>query len=305
MGELSILNKPKNEDLIEKYLSYFKHSEQSMATRKSAINYFIKRFGYKGNLLDIEKKNLIDYFNYLNQSDELVLSSKKLKWTILKNLVGFCNDYYEDVMEKAIILPKFTIKWKLVHKKSDSNKDVIATETELKQILDCFEITSNRNYLIFKIFVDTGMRIGELESIDYDKINTKKRIIETKGKAGLKAYYITKKTNDVLKYFINNRKELSLDTKALFLSSHLKRMSKRNIQKILHQALNHLKIKKDITAHTFRRTINTYRKKMGCDLEDRKILLNQKVNDVNFESYTKLKYEDFIELYDKWYPYNF
>lgn len=305
MGELSILNKLTNEDLIEKYLSYFKHSNQSMATRKSAINYFIKKFGFKKNLLDIEKKNLIDYFNYLNQSNELSLSSKRLKWTILKNFIEFCNDYYENIIEKAIILPKFTIKWKLIHKDSNSNKDVVATETELKQILDYFEITSNRNYLIFKIFTETGMRIGELENIDYDNIDTEKRIIETKGKTGKKAYYITKRTNERMKYFIGNRRKLNLETKALFLSSHLKRMSKRNIQKILCNAVKHLKIEKEITAHTFRRTINTYRKKMGCSLEDRKVLLNQKVSDVNFESYVKLKYNDFIELYDKWYPYSF
>jgi len=43
---------------------------------------------------------------------------------------------------------------------------------------------------------------------------------------------------------------------------------------------------------------------MGCPSEDRKILLNHKVQDVNMESYVKLNYNQYIELYDKWYPYS-
>ena len=59
-----------------------------------------------------------------------------------------------------------------------------------------------------------------------------------------------------------------------------------------------------MSCHTFRRTINTFRKLMGCPSEDRKILLNHKVQDVNMESYVKLNYNQYIELYDKWYPYS-
>ena len=43
---------------------------------------------------------------------------------------------------------------------------------------------------------------------------------------------------------------------------------------------------------------------MGCPSEDRKILLNHKVKDVNIESYVKLNYEEYLQLYDDWYPYN-
>lgn len=34
-------------------------------------------------------------------------------------------------------------------------------------------------------------------------------------------------------------------------------------------------------------------------------VLSQKINDVNSESCIKLKYDNFIQLYDKWYPYKF
>ncbi len=42
---------------------------------------------------------------------------------------------------------------------------------------------------------------------------------------------------------------------------------------------------------------------MGCPSEDRRILLCHRVQDVNYNCYVKLNYEDYIALYDKWYPY--
>ena len=283
----------------------FSHSEQSISTRKSALNYFFQkdRFSYTKHILDIEKNHIIDYFNYLNHSKKISLRTKKLKWTIFKNFVQFCNEYYEDLIEKPVIFPKILLKWKNIHPEAESNKDIIATESELEEILDYFEIRNKRNYLIFKILVDTGMRVGELTNIDYDKVNCKRRTIETNGKTGKKIYYTTKTLSNELVYFIENRKEIRINSKALFISQQLKRISKRYIQNLVKDCLIDLGIKKQITPHTFRRTINTCRKKLGCIQEDRKILLSQAINDVNFESYVKLQYQDFIELYDKWYPY--
>ena len=52
--------------------------------------------------------------------------------------------------------------------------------------------------------------------------------------------------------------------------------------------------KRNITCHTFRRTINDLRKDMGCPLEDRKILLGHKVRDVNVRSYTNSDYREYL-----------
>jgi len=39
----------------------------------------------------------------------------------------------------------------------------------------------------------------------------------------------------------------------------------------------------------------------GCPNEDRKILVSHKVQDVNIESYVKMNYKQYIELYEKSY----
>ena len=62
-------------------------------------------------------------------------------------------------------------------------------------------------------------------------------------------------------------------------------------------------IKKHISVQPFRRVLNTYRKKLGCPNEDRKILLNHKTSDVNVEHYLDLNYKEFVKLYDQWNPF--
>ena len=148
------------------------------------------------------------------------------------------------------------------------------------------------------------MRKGELINIDYNTVDLKKRFNKTKGKRGTKIYYISSDLRDYLEAFIQERKLIKTKDKALFISSHLQRYEKRAFNQYLLKVLRNLGIDKNVTCHTFRRTLNTLRKLMGCPAEDRKILINHKISDVNVNHYIKLNYEQYIQLYDRWNPFN-
>ena len=100
-----------------------------------------------------------------------------------------------------------------------------------------------------------------------------------------------------------SQKKQSLNNDIFFLTNRLEKYSNRIFNLLLKNACKKLGIEKNITCHTFRRTINTFRKKIGCSNEDRKILLNHKVNDVNIESYLIYDHEEYLSLYDKFNPY--
>jgi len=117
------------------------------------------------------------------------------------------------------------------------------------------------------------MRLGELLSVQVKDLNVAKRFVNCRGKN-------------------------------LFLNSQNKPFNTCLIQKILERIRNKRKTTNWITPHTFRRTLNTLRKKMGCDNETAKILLGHKINDVNIESYTIFNYEDYIAFFDKYNPYS-
>jgi len=298
-----------NEHLKDKYLNRF---NGSASTRKSALRYFFGKnqsktsFGFNNHISKIAKGDLMDYFDWLNNLDTISIETKKLKWTILKSLLEYLMEYYDDFM---VIIPKKTVNWNKIHKESNSNKDVIMNKKEVKKILDYLKLNHYQYYLIFRTLTETGMRKGGLINIDYDNVDIKKRYIKTKEKSGRVVYYVSKELAKELDIYLEERKSKSFYQKdgkilkAFFVSNRGRRFADRPFNLFLKGVLDKLNIKKNITCHSFRRTINTLRKKMGCPNEDRKILLNHKTQDVNLNSYVKLRYNDFIKLYDRWNPY--
>jgi len=148
------------------------------------------------------------------------------------------------------------------------------------------------------------MRLGELLSVQVKDLNVAKRFVNCRGKTGEKTYYISEILAKDLKVYLNGRKKIQTKLNVLFLNSQNKPFNTRLIQKILERIRNKRKTTNWTTPHTFRRTLNTLRKKMGCDNETAKILLGHKINDVNIESYTIFNYEDYIAFFDKYNPYS-
>ena len=299
---------PSNDEIIRKYLNRYNHSEQSVATRKSALNYFFKKkyFNYKKHVFEISKKELLDYFDYLNQLNSIGLTTKQLKWTLLKSFLDYCVDYYEDDFDFIIKFPNRLVKWKATHKEPDSNADVFLTVEAIKKILDKIRGYNYTYYLIFRLFAESGPRKGELINMDYDKINLEKRYFVTIGKRGRKAYYFSKDLRSKLEDFVIERKLIKVDSKALFLSTHFKRFSNRPFNKYLKKITPQVGIKENVTCQVFRRSLNALRFQMGCtDDVILRILLNHSVKGVNFNNYVKksIDYEKHLSYYDEWYPF--
>ncbi|MFW9876629.1 MAG: tyrosine-type recombinase/integrase [Candidatus Thorarchaeota archaeon] len=291
-----------NRQIIDRYLKRFSHSKASQSMRKYALQYFFDSnfFGYNRHIFNLTKRDVIDYFDYLNHMDTISLQTKKNKWNIFRSFLQFIMEYYDDLV---IIIPHYSIQWKPLHKKPDSNKDVVMEKEEVKLILDHMYNRNYNYYILFRLLAETGMRIGELINLDCEDVNMKKRYVEVEGKTGRKVYYFSEGLARHLEIYLKERIGKETDSNALFLSIQKKRYALRTINHYTRNCVIRLNIEKWISCHTFRRTLNTLRKRMGCPKEDRKILLCHKVSDVNFNCYVKLNFYDYIQLYDKWNPY--
>lgn len=302
-------NIPTNEEMIENYLSYYEKSKYSQKSRKSAIkNFREKSYNSGRSFLDLKQKDLNAYFKYLNNSEDFTLETKKYRWICVCRLVQCINEDYEEYLENPIIIPKFSINWSDIHKEGNSNKDVIASKEEIYRILEYpRDINENKkHYVLFRMIIETGCRVGEIVSIETEWINTEKRYVKVKGKKGFKYYYFTKDFAEVIKDYIEDYKPKEY----LFTSWFNTPYTPETVSSLLKHIRIALKIdykvkKNRITCHTFRRTINTLRYRNGLrDLNQLKILLNQAVRDVNYQSYVKENYKDFIKLYDDNFPYD-
>jgi len=295
-------NRISNEEIISRYLQRFSHSKAARTTRKYGLAYFFDQryFGYQGHIFDIKKRDLIDYFDYLNHLESICLQTKVNKWSLLRSFLKFIMEYYYGFL---VVIPKHCISWKPIHKKANSNKNVVMTKDEVKKILDFNFRYNYKYYVLLRLLAETGMRIGELLKIDMDDVNIEKRYVETVGKTGRKIYYFTKGLAKHLDLYLRERQLKNADCRALFIAIQKRRYARRSINGHIKRCLKELDLKKRISSHTFRRTLNTLRKRMGCPKEDRKILLCHKVGDVNYQCYVRLNYNDYIALYDKWNPY--
>ena len=296
-----------NQELIDEYLDFYSHSKQSKAMRKSSLNYFFEKkyYGFEGNIFDITTRELLKYFTWLKNKKDINLTTKKGKWFIL---TSFLNYFMEDPENNFMVkIPSKRINWNGISLKTDkSNKDVYATKEEIKSILKYFEESDIKRYLIFKLFVFTGMRKGELINLRIDEIDVNERVIHLYlGKSGEKYYVLPNNIEflNLLKIYLTGRKNRECEYDHLFLSIQNKPFSERQFNQLLKKARDQLKIENRITCHTFRRSLNDFRKEMGCSLEDREILLGHKTSNVNINGYTKTDISRHRALYDEWNPY--
>jgi len=291
-----------NQEIVDRYLGRFSHSILSQRSRKYGLWYFFdsRYFGYEKHVFEIKKRDTVDFFDYLNQLDKISFQTKVNKWNIFRSFLQFVMEYYEDFL---IIFPRYCVNWRPVHKKPVSNKDVVMTREDVKRILDYSYNYSYYYYLIFRLLAETGMRIGEFLGIDCEHLNVERRYVETEDKTGRNIYYFSKGLADHLTLYMKERELKQNRCKALFLFVQGGRYTRRPINRYIRKTVSRVGIDKWISSHTFRKTINTLRKKMGCPRKDRKVLLWHKVSDVNYQCYVKLNYDDYIQLYDKWNPY--
>ena len=270
--------RPSNEEIIQNYLSFYKHSEQSIKMRKSSLKYFFdeKHFNYQGPIFDLNIRILKKYFIYLKNLNTISFETRRNKWRILTSFLSFSMEDYEGF---SVAIPSKTISWNGYIPKENvkSNKDVIADKEEIEQILNYFEINNFKHYLIFKILVETGMRKGELINAKYIDVNLKYRHIHIKkGKTGEKIYNFSKDTREKLKLYLSERKNLKVDNKYLFLTKTLRKYGNRAFNLFLKShpkinekykkypgALEKLGIDKNITYKTFRSTLNIKKKRNG------------------------------------------
>ncbi len=305
------MNRPTHKLLMNDYLNYFQHSPQSQAMRKSSLKYFFERkyYGYIakkwkqnkfGHVFDITTKELKEYFTWLKNLENLSIETKKGKWAILSS---FLNSIMEDYPEEFLIkIPSKTVNW-IGSNGNKTKKKEIFTKSELEQILNYIKPRNLKYYLIFSLFAETGMRKGELINIQYPDVNIEKRYIMTTGKEDECVYYFSRGLARFLDIYLNNRKTISIKDKTLFLTNRFTKYSNRPFNLYLKEVCKKLGIGKNITCHAFRRSLNQHRYDMGCSNEDRKILLNHSVRDVNVENYLVIDYKRFIVLYDQYNPY--
>ena len=317
----------KNVIIGKDYIESLINPKSTKRNIQTGINVFLKDYEqYRKSLFDIEIKDVKNFNQYLNDAKNYTLNTKKnIFGTVKRFLESFLEDnirYFSTHIEPIEITmffrylnkqPKWTSEEN--HKQSERNKGYTMSIEEYEQIIRYFQRKDIPKSYIFRILGETGMRKGELISIDietkennhieYLDDDLDKRILRVKGKMGKKIYVISEELSEDLKIHLDTRKKKNLETKAFFVSTWNKRFHSDTINRSLKTTMRVLGLNEQYTPHTFRKTLNKLRRDLGCNNEDRAILLNHKMGNVNFDAYTLRLYktEEIIEKFDEYNPY--
>ena len=141
---------------------------------------------------------------------------------------------------------------------------------DAKKIENVFNITNSRNALrnntIITLFLNCGLRLSELVSIDIKNINFDKKIINVIGKGNKeRVVYLNKTALKSIKQYLSSKKISNNDP--LFINNKNKRITKFNVEKICKKAFKLAGLEEyGYTVHSLRHTSATYLYKETKDI---------------------------------------
>ena len=123
---------------------------------------------------------------------------------------------------------------------------------------DSFE-NPERDFCMVTLFLNCGMRLNELVSINISDIDFEERRLLLKGKGNKqRIIYINDACIAALKTYINSRKNPPEEPDALFLSKKRRRISRRRVEQIIEKLLNDTGLgNRGISPHKLRHTAAT------------------------------------------------
>ncbi len=132
-----------------------------------------------------------------------------------------------------------------------STVEPIKSKSDLKKLKNFLKEQSFRNYLLFEIGINCGLRISDILNLDVKTVKNKDIIKIYEIKTGkYKRFPINKKLKILINKFTENRN----DEEPLFISIYKNRMDRFTAYRILNTACKELHLDINIGTHSLRKT---------------------------------------------------
>lgn len=215
--------------------------------------------------LDLIKKITIqDLHSYISYADKKRDNGNYSRSRKVASLRSFFNYLYS----KVNLIDKNPAE-SLEFPKRENRHPVYLSLEQAEQLLNAVmenqnELYRKRDYAIIMLFLNCGLRLSELASIDIDKIKNDDTIsIIGKGNKE-RTIYLNDACISAIKDYLAVRPKDTLDEKALFLSKRRKRMSNRAIQHMIDRYLEKAGLDPTVySTHKLRHTAATLMYKYG------------------------------------------
>ena len=276
-----------------------KYSELTVTGYLKDLDLFLEFLNENGKkkYSEIEYDDIRKYINYLynlkytNKTISRNISSLRSFFKYLKN-----NNIIENNPMLLICNPKLEKKLPKYLNFKDLEK--------LLTVYDNNNYIGIRNSLVLEVLYSTGIRVSEMSNIKLIDISLSEKSIKINGKGNKeRIVYFGNRCNELLSLYLKNSyNKLNINNlNYLLLSKTGKKISDREIRKIVDDAakLSHIEMK--ISPHVLRHTFATHMLNEGADLRSVQELLGHE-NLSTTQIYTHLTNEKIRNIYLNSHP---
>jgi integrase/recombinase XerD len=162
---------------------------------------------------------------------------------------------------------------------------------------------SLRNLALIDLLFATGMRVGEVSSLNINDFVVAESVFRVKGKGGRDrlAFVVDEQTLFIQKEHVNLRSRIATGSPALFLNASGARLSTQGIANVISQFRKDAGIDRHITPHMLRHTVATLLLRNGVDIRVVQEFLGH-ASIATTQRYTHITKDHLIEVLRKRHP---
>jgi len=167
-----------------------------------------------------------------------------------------------------------------------------------------------RDRAILELLYSSGLRVSEMEALNIDDLNIREGMVRAQGKGRKERMVpVGAKAVESLKYYLIERalfrkkRAVAAEEQALFLNKNGRRLTSRQIRRIVVKYARMIGIEGQIGPHTLRHTFATHLLTGGADLRAIQELLGHSSLSTT-QKYTHLDIGHLIDVYDKAHPFS-
>jgi len=295
-------------ELIKQFVRYLKqergYSQHTIEAYQRDLQQFIDFYSEYANMvpLDIGQVNKLGIRHFLG-----MLSESGLEMTSITRKLASLKAFFKYLARQGEISsnPAAIVK----SPKTKKRLPVILSEEQIAQVLDGAggdDFVTLRNKAILELFYSTGIRLGELLTLNYGDINFNRLTLRVFGK-GAKERIVPfgQRAEKTIQTYLDKRRSefggLTLES-PLFVSSRNRRISRPSVQKMVTGILQTVSEQEHLSPHVLRHSFASHLLDRGADLNAVKDLLGHNSLSTT-QLYTHIKIGKMKEVYKQAHPH--
>ncbi|MBW1713933.1 MAG: tyrosine recombinase XerC [Deltaproteobacteria bacterium] len=284
-------------DMVESFTATFNSAQTRRAYRADVEEF--GRFLEEAGIDDLAR------VDHLTVRSWLVRLHKRLSKASIERKVASLRSFFRYLNQEGLLRANPTSR--LLAPRKERRAPAFLSVDEAFALLDSAAdqgLGPVRDRAILELLYSSGLRVGELTSLDVDSVDQRLGLVRVKGKGGRERVVpVGQQALEKIKKYLKDWAAVRAKSshKALFLNQRGGRLTDRSVRNILNQTLTRLAAVRRISPHGLRHSFATHLLDSGADLRAVQEMLGHASLSTT-QKYTHLSIDKLMAVYDQAHP---